>query len=98
MGLGKFHHPQLVMEIPVVSNCYHGDGSGESMSNGDLPIAWQDEADREGRQRYDGSAAYFCWVVRYCPMKCYPIRRPGSSNSLQPMQGEVLVIGGVAPF
>jgi hypothetical protein len=39
MGLGKFPHPQLDMGIPAVSYCYHGDGSGESIPNGDLPIA-----------------------------------------------------------
>jgi hypothetical protein len=39
MGLGKFPHPQPGMGIPVVLNCYRGDGSGESIPDGDLPIA-----------------------------------------------------------
>jgi hypothetical protein len=39
MGLGKFPHPQLDMGIPAVSYCYNGDGSGESIPDGDLPIA-----------------------------------------------------------
>jgi hypothetical protein len=39
MGLGKFPQPQPDMRIPAVSYCYHGDGSGESIPDGDLPIA-----------------------------------------------------------
>ena len=39
MGLGKFPHPSLYMGIPVVSYCCHGDGSGELIPDGDLPIA-----------------------------------------------------------
>jgi hypothetical protein len=39
MGLGKFPHPQPDMGIPAVSYCYHGDRSGESIPDGDLPIA-----------------------------------------------------------
>jgi hypothetical protein len=39
MGMGKFSHPQPDMGIPAVSHCYHVDGSGESIPDGDLPIA-----------------------------------------------------------
>jgi hypothetical protein len=39
MGLGKFPHTQPDMGIPAVSYCYHGDGSWESIPDGDLPIA-----------------------------------------------------------
>jgi hypothetical protein len=39
MGLGKFPHPQPDMGIPAVSYCYHGDGSRESIPDGDLPIS-----------------------------------------------------------
>ena len=39
MGLEKFPHPSLYMGIPVVSYCCHGDGSGEFIPDGDLPIA-----------------------------------------------------------
>jgi hypothetical protein len=39
MSLGKFPHPQPDMGIPAVSYCYHGDVSGESIPDGDLPIA-----------------------------------------------------------
>jgi hypothetical protein len=39
MGLGKFPHPSLYMGIPMVSYCCHGDGSGEFIPDGDLPIA-----------------------------------------------------------
>jgi len=39
MGVGKFPHPSFYMEIPMVSYCCHGDGSGEFIPDGDLPIA-----------------------------------------------------------
>jgi hypothetical protein len=39
MGLEKFSHPQPDMGIPAVLYCYHRDGSGESIPDGDLPIA-----------------------------------------------------------
>jgi hypothetical protein len=39
MGLEKFPHSQPDMGIPAVSYCYHGDGSRESIPDGDLPIA-----------------------------------------------------------
>jgi hypothetical protein len=39
MGLEKFPHPQPDMGIPAVSYCDHGDRSGESIPDGDLPIA-----------------------------------------------------------
>jgi len=39
MGLEKFPHPSLYMGIPVVSYCCRGDGSGEFIPDGDLPIA-----------------------------------------------------------
>ena len=31
--------PSLYMGIPMVSYCYHGDGSGVFIPDGDLPIA-----------------------------------------------------------
>jgi hypothetical protein len=37
------------MGIPVVSYCYHGDGSGESIPDGDLPIAIWSPAQRMER-------------------------------------------------
>jgi hypothetical protein len=39
MGLEKFPHPQSDMGIPTVSYYYHGDGSEESIPDGNLPIA-----------------------------------------------------------
>jgi hypothetical protein len=37
-GSGEITPPVIVYGILVVSYCYHGDGSGESIPNGDLPI------------------------------------------------------------
>jgi hypothetical protein len=38
-GSGKLPHPWLYMRIPMVSYCYLGDESGESILDGDLLIA-----------------------------------------------------------
>jgi hypothetical protein len=70
MGLEKFPHPQLGVGIPVVSNCYRGDGSSESIPDGDLPIAiirW----DQEERSPRDESAQerLWCWA-RAHDMEC----------------------------
>jgi hypothetical protein len=37
-GSGEITPPVIVYGILVVSYCYHGDGSRESIPNGDLPI------------------------------------------------------------
>ena len=37
MGLEKFHHPSLYMEIPVVSYCCHGNSSEEFIPMGIYP-------------------------------------------------------------
>jgi hypothetical protein len=47
------------MGIPTVSYCYHGDGSGESIPDGDLPIAiLNPTADSIGKKKARGQTSY----------------------------------------
>jgi hypothetical protein len=70
MGLEKFPHPQPDMGIPAVSYCYHGDRSGESIPDRDLPIAILTH------NRSHASGCHTLWMAAPPPWPCLSARSP----------------------
>jgi hypothetical protein len=65
------------MGIPAVSYCYHGDGSGESIPDGDLPIAILGRDFKYGRVLGSPEAG----LLKYTTYSRIPLLR-GMSKSL----------------